>query len=225
MNAATQNTARLIRQIRREEERAARQRAESSLVRSKLVQELVAAAGSQQAAADALGVSRQAISKASQAGEDAWTELQDRTAPALTYLPMTWPRFGRDALREEEWAALDGEEAAQAAEATLASWDTLAHTLTNLRELIQKAIRELTGILNGTDELEDVLAEGLKPGGGDLREWDCELVGRWLRPRTLDEAKQIRSVLMGIESGLYTGAREAREQRDVWAPRTGQSQD
>lgn len=215
---STAQHARLLRKIRREEERAARQRAESSLARGELVRQLVAESGSQQAAAQELGVSRQAVSKAVQAGEDAWDELR-QTAPALTYLTMAWPKYSPDVMRDDEWAALEGKEATAAAETAREAWETLAATLESMRLIAKKAVAETTGALNGDADLPDLLEEGLKPRGGDLDEWDYEFVGRRLRPRDEPEAKRMRSILMGMESSLHRGAQEAREQQQVWAAR------
>ncbi|MFJ2279276.1 hypothetical protein ACIOEZ_34570 [Streptomyces sp. NPDC087866] len=215
----TARHARLVRKIRREEERAARQRAESSLARGELVRQLVTEAGSQQAAADALGISRQAVHKAVQAGEDAWDELR-QTAPALTYLPLAWPKYSPDTVRDEEWAALDEEATAGAAETARHAWDTLGRTLESLRLIVKQAVAEATGVLNGDADLADVLEEGLKPGGGDLQEWGYQFVGQRMRPRSEAEVKRMRSILMGMESSLHRGVQEAREQQKVWAART-----
>ncbi|MEI5032446.1 hypothetical protein RB201_04400 [Streptomyces sp. S1A(2023)] len=215
----TAQHARLVRKIRREEERAARQRAESSLARGELVRELAAEAGSQPAAAQELGVSRQAVNKAVQAGEDAWNELR-QAAPALTYLTMTWPKYSPDVIREDEWAALEGVDATEAAEAARDAWDTLACTLGSLRLILGKAVAEATGALNGDEDLSNLLEEGLKPHGGDLEKWDYEFVGRRLRPRDEPEMKRMRSILMGMEKSLHSGVQEAREQQQVWAERT-----
>ncbi|MEU0979070.1 hypothetical protein ABZ488_07605 [Streptomyces griseus] len=215
---STAQHARLVRKIRREEERAARQRAESSLARGELVRELVTVTGSQQAAAQELGISRQAVNKAVQAGEDAWGELR-QAAPALTYLALTWPKFSPDVIREDEWAALEGEDATEAAKTALESWGTLASTLESLHLIVSKAVAETTGVLNGDADLPDVLEEGLKPRGGDLEEWGYQFVGRRLRPRDESEAKRMRSILMGMESSLHRGVREAREQQQMWAER------
>ncbi|MEV6854760.1 hypothetical protein AB0M89_13235 [Streptomyces microflavus] len=215
---STAQHARLVRKIRREEERAARQRAESSLARGELVRQLVTDTGSQQDAAQALGISRQAVNKTVQAGEDAWDQLR-QAAPALTYLTVTWPKYSPDVIREDEWAALEGEDAAAAAKTARDAWDTLASTLESLHLILRKAVAETTGALNGDADLPDLLEEGLKPGGGDLGEWDYEFVGRRLRPRDEPEAKRMRSILMGMESSLHSGVREAREQQQVWAER------
>jgi hypothetical protein len=214
----TAQHARLVRKIRREEERAARQRAESSLARGELVRELVTAAGSQQAAAEALGISRQAVNKAVQAGEDAWGELR-QTAPALTYLPMAWPKYSPDTVRDEEWDAIDGQATAETAETARDAWDTLGSTLESLRLIVKQAVAEATGVLNGDADLADVLDEGLKPGGGDLQEWGYWFVGQRMRPRSEAEVKRMRSVLMGMESSLHRGVEEAREQQQVWTAR------
>ncbi|MGW2841871.1 hypothetical protein ACWCWD_29300 [Streptomyces sp. NPDC001493] len=219
---STARHARLVRKIRREEERAARQRAESSLVRGKLVRELVTDAGSQQAAAELLGVSRQAVNKAVQGAEDAWSELQ-QAAPALTYLALAWPKYGANVVREEEWAALDGEEAVQAAETARDKWDTLASTLETLHLYVSDALGEVTEILNtpGQEEaLQDALEEGLKPYREDLWESDYKLLGRTFRPRTVAQAKHLQSILSGMESSLALGTLEARGQRKTWAERT-----
>lgn len=216
---STTHHTRLVRKIRREEERAARQRAESSNARGELVRQLVTDTGSQQAAGDALGVSRQAINKTVQAGEDAWDELRQAT-PALTYLPMAWPKYSPDVLRDEEWAALDGEDAAEAAKTARDAWDTLRCTLESLRLIVDKAAAETTGMLNGEAELADVLEDGLKPDGGDLPELGYQFLGHRLRPRDVAEAKRMRSILMGMEKSLHRGAQEARDQRQVWAGRT-----
>lgn len=215
----TSRHARLVRKIRREEERAARQRAESSLARGELVRELVTDAGSQQAAAEVLGISRQAVNKTVQAGEEAWGALR-QAAPAITHLPMAWPKYAADVVRDEEWHALNGEVAAEAAETAQAAWDTLGCTLESLRLIVKQAVAEATGVLNGDADLADVLEEGLKPGGGDLEEWGYQFVGRRMRPRDADEAKRMRSILMGVESSLHRGVQEAREQQQVWAERT-----
>lgn len=215
----TAQHARLVRKIRREEERAARQRAESSLARAELVRELATVTGSQQAAAQELGVSRQAVNKAVQAGEDAWDELR-QAAPALTYLSMTWPEYSPNVIREDEWAALEGKEATEAAEAARDAWDTLAYTLESLRLILRKTIAEITGVLNGEEDLPCLLKEGLKPRGGDLTELDYEFLGQRLRPRDEPEMKRVRSILMGMEKSLHWGIQEAREQQQVWAERT-----
>ncbi|MFW3477421.1 hypothetical protein [Streptomyces microflavus] len=214
----TARHARLVRKIRREEERATRQRAESSLARGELVRQLVTDTGSQQDAAQALGISRQAVNKTVQAGEDAWDELR-QTAPALTYLTMTWPMYSPDAMRDEEWAVLEAEEAAEAAKTAREAWGTLASTLESLRLIIGLAINEATGALNGDADLPYLLEEGLKLRGGDLEECGYEFVGRRLRPRDEDETKRMRSILMGMEKSLHRGVREAREQQQVWAER------
>lgn len=216
---STARRTRLVRKIRREEERAARQRAESSLARGELVRDLVTETGSQQAAAQELGISRQAVNKAVQAGEDAWGELR-QTAPALTYLTMAWPKYSPDVIREDEWAALEGKEAAEAAETARDAWDTLACTLESLHLILRKTVAETTGALNGDADLPYLLDEGLKPGGGELGELDYEFLGRRLRPRDEPEMKRMRSILMGVESSLHRGVREAREQQQVWAERT-----
>ncbi|MET8377999.1 hypothetical protein [Streptomyces microflavus] len=215
----TAQHTRLVRKIRREEERAARQRAESSLARGELIRELATEAGSQQAAAQELGVSRQAVNKAVQAGEDAWNELR-QAAPALTYLTMTWPKYSPDVIREGEWAVLEGKEATEAAEAARDAWGTLASTLESLRLILRKAVGEATGALNGDADVVYLLEEGLKPRGGGLEELDYEFLGRRLRPRDEPEMKRMRSILMGMEKSLHAGVREAREQQQVWAERT-----
>ncbi|WP_329217372.1 hypothetical protein [Streptomyces microflavus] len=214
----TARHTRLVRKIRREEERAARQRAESSLARGELVRQLVADAGSQQAAARELGTSRQAVNKTVQAGEDAWDQLR-QAAPALTYLPMAWPKYGPDVIRDDEWAALEGKTATEAAKTARDAWGTLACTLESLYLILRKAVAETTGALNGDADLPDLLEEGLKPDGGDLGEWDYEFVGRRLRPRDEPETKRMRTILMGMESSLHSGVQEAREQQQVWADR------
>jgi len=216
------STDHLVRRIRREEERAARQRAESSLARGKLVRELVATTGSQQAAAQALGISRQAVNKAVQGEEDAWGELR-QTAPALTYLPLAWPRYGSDVLRDDEWAGLEGEEALEAAKAARDAWDTLEATLETMYLYVSKALGEVTEVLNtpGPEEaLADALEEGKKPYREDLWEWDYTLIGRTFCPRTTDQARQLQSILTGMKSSLHRGVQEAREQQQVWAERT-----
>ncbi|MFJ6487068.1 hypothetical protein [Streptomyces californicus] len=215
----TTHHARLVRKIRREEERAARQRAESSLARGELVRQLVTETGSQQAAADALNTSRQAVNKTVRATEDAWDELR-QTAPALTYLTMTWPKYSPNVIREDEWAALEGEDATEAAKTAQEAWDTLACTLESLRLILSKAVAEATGVLNGDEDLSNLLEEGLKPRGGDLEEWDYHFVGRRLRPRDEPATKRMRSILMGMEKSLHSGVQEAREQQKVWAERT-----
>ncbi|MEU2403376.1 hypothetical protein ABZ609_03485 [Streptomyces rubiginosohelvolus] len=215
----TAQHARLVRKIRREEERAARQRAESSLARAELVRELATVTGSQQTAAQELGISRQAVNKAVQAGEDAWGELR-QAAPALTYLTMTWPKYSPNVIREDEWTALEGKEATEAAKAARDAWDTLAYTLESLRLILRKAIAEMTGALNGAEDLSYLLKEGLKPRGGDLPELDYEFLGQRLRPRDEPEMKRVRSILMGMEKSLHWGIQEAREQKQVWAERT-----
>lgn len=215
----TAQHARLVRKIRREEERAARQRAESSLARAELVRELATVTGSQQTAAQELGVSRQAVNKAVQAGENAWDELR-QAAPALTYLTMTWPKYSPNVIREDEWAALEGKEATEAAKAARDAWDTLAYTLESLRLILRKTIAEITGALNGDADLPYLLEEGLKPRGGDLPELDYEFLGQRLRPRDEPEMKRVRSILMGMEKSLHWGVQEAREQQQVWAERS-----
>lgn len=215
----TAQHTRLVRKIRREEERAARQRAESSLARSELVRELVADTGSQQAAAEALGISRQAVHKTAQAGEEAWDELR-QAAPALTHLPMAWPKYEVNVIREEEWAALEREDAVEAAQTARDAWDTLGCTLESLRLIVDQASAEATGVLNGDADLADVLEEGLKPSGGDLREWGYQFVGQRMRPHDAADAKRMRSILRGMEASLHRGVQEAREQQQIWAERT-----
>lgn len=216
----TARHARLVRKIRREEERAARQRAESSLARGELVRQLVAGTGSQQAAAQELGISRQAVNKAVQAGEDAWDDLR-QTAPALTYLPMSWPKYGAGVVRDEEWAALNGTEAVEAANTAREAWEALERTLDGMHQIVNKAVAEVTGLLNGPDmeDLPWILDEGLKPGGGELQGLDYVFAGQWMRPRNAAEVEQMQRVLLGMRSSLHRGVKEAREQQRVWAAR------
>ncbi|MFD5384273.1 hypothetical protein ACFWMG_04750 [Streptomyces sp. NPDC127074] len=212
--------ARLVRKIRREEERAARQRAEASLIRSKLVRELVIETGSQQAAGDHLGTSRQAVSKIQQEAEKAWEELR-RKAPALTYTTMRWPEYATDVPREEEWQELDGDEAAEAAAAARQAWRTLAYTMTQLRYMIHNMRGDLTGLLNEDnpqEELEAVLEEWGK-GNTALRQFGYGSLVNGPMPRAADEIEPIRNILDGIESGLRLAQAEALDQCDVWAER------
>ncbi|MEU1908421.1 hypothetical protein [Streptomyces hygroscopicus] len=213
--------ARLVRKIRREEERAARQRAEASLIRSKLVRELVAETGSKQAAADHLGITRQAVSKIQQEEQKAWEELR-RKAPALTYVTMRWPEYATNAPREEEWRKLDGDEAIEAADAAGEAWHILAYAMGRLWDLISDIrgnLTEITEANNPEEELASVWEELAKANGGDLREWGYGTLIKAPVPRTLDEAEPILKILDGIKSGLYIAQKEALEQRDLWTKR------
>ncbi|MFJ2202420.1 hypothetical protein [Streptomyces violaceusniger] len=213
--------ARLVRKIRREEERAARQRAEASLIRSRLVRELVIETGSKQAAADCLGISRQAVGKVEQEAEKAWEELRQK-APALTYATMRWPDYAASVPREEEWRELDGDEAAEAADAAGQAWHTLAYAMGELRRLVTDIGGNLTEIMEGNnpeEELQSVWEELAKANGGDLREWGYGTLAKAPVPRTLEEAEPILNILDGIKSGLYIAQKEALEQRDLWAER------
>lgn len=219
--------ARLVRKIRREEERAARQRAEASLIRSELVRELVNETGSKQAAADYLGTSRQAVSKIQQEAEKAWEELRRKT-PALTYTTMRWPQYATDVPREEEWQELDGDEAAEAAAASRQAWRTLAYTVTELRYMIHEMRGQLTGLMNEDnpeEELKEVWEETAKPNSGALREWGYGALVKGPMPRTADEIEPIRNILDGIESGLRLTQKEALDQCDVWAERVKDSEE
>ena len=213
--------ARLVRKIRREEERAARQRAEASLVRSSLVRELAVETGSKQAAADCLGTSRQAVSKVEQEAEKAWEELRRKT-PALTYTTMRWPEYATNVPREEEWQELDGDEAAEAAATSRQAWRTLAYTMTQLRYMIHNMRGDLTGLLNEDnpeEELEAVLHEWGKSDNATLRQFGYGSLINGPMPRTVDEIEPLRNILDGIESGLRIAQEEALDQCDVWAER------
>lgn len=140
--------------LHRADARYAQARAERLRRRADVLSGAAQQLGGQQAVADALGVSKQAISKEVRAGASALTDRMP------DHLVLDLPRTGRSVPTAAEWAQLDAGEQRDEARHAADTWCTIATVTTDLAESLHREAEDLAEALDDADTPDRM--EGLR---------------------------------------------------------------
>jgi transposase-like protein len=195
--------------LRHEELRQAAQRTDSANRRAAALAAGVEDKGTISAVADAVGVSREAVSKA--------LREADSRAPAhplADYLEIDLPRTGANIPTEAEWHALPDTERASAARRAAAGWGALAAFAAHTAADTRRACEALAEILLYDDEWSTheelvALVRAALPGWGDQI------------PVTAVDIDALVRVLADTTDSLTARRRIAREQTRRWQQLAG----
>lgn len=140
--------------LSRADARYTQARAERLRRRADILSDAAARLGGQQAVADALGVSKQAVHKDIRAGVSALTDLMP------DHLVLELPRTGRSVATVAEWEQMDTSEQVDAARRAADAWCTIATVTTSLAGSVHREAEDLAEALDDAEEPEPL--EGLR---------------------------------------------------------------
>ncbi|MFI6688351.1 hypothetical protein [Streptomyces sp. NPDC050485] len=215
---------RIIRAIRREEERAAMQRTLSAIRRAQLLRQAEDVLGTQRAVARQLGVSPQAVSKAL-ADPDATRGRLPNEQP-INYLPLelaegfTGLGYGEFVVTPQEWETIeDPDQQQEAATEAAAAW----HALALLTDGLSRALSQLIYAYADVNDYPEEDTQSPSQVQQIILD-ECAWTPNSMLPINRDGARRM-SRLLGYLADSF-GDHGARSWKEVekWRDRAGQEQ-
>lgn len=192
--------ANILRAIRREEERAAVQRRDSSARRAELIERLVRTLGGPAAASAAMGVSRQAVEKALRADDGPWP-----AEPPLNWLEMNFSSrnatWGDDVPTVKQWEEIEDPEVRRQAAVR-------AHRKWELRALVPNVVESILGPVAATcQEITEQPDGELETPAQVAKAWEemadiCPDVHASLQPHTRQDVTDLGQLFTYLYRGV-----------------------